>query len=98
MLGVQAYVHVFKIKKDNLDECSMVGILVRINEMKKGYKCYILVLKNAILSKDLVIDESTKFTFHLESIESKEDEERQLRLRGSFPLLMKTINCGEEIE
>jgi hypothetical protein len=65
----------------------MVGILVRIDEMKKGYKCYILVLKKAILSKDVVIDESTKFTFHLESIEHKEDEKRKLRLRGSFPPL-----------
>jgi hypothetical protein len=76
----------------------MVGILVRIDEMKKGYKCYILVLKKAILSNDVVIDESTKFTFHLKSIEHKEDEERELKLRRSFPLLMKNINCKEDIE
>jgi hypothetical protein len=69
----------------------MVGIFVGIDEMKKGYKWYILVLKKAILSKDAFINESTKFTFHLELIEHKEDEERELRLRECFPFLMKKI-------
>jgi hypothetical protein len=57
VLGMHAYVHALKIKRNKLDECSMVGILVGIDEMKKGYKCCILVLKKAILSKDVVIDE-----------------------------------------
>jgi hypothetical protein len=37
---------------------SILGILIRIDEMAKTYQCYIFALWKVIISRDVVVDEN----------------------------------------
>jgi hypothetical protein len=62
VFGLVAYVHVHKKCREKLDDKNIRYIFISYSSESKGYKCYDLKAKKAIINRDAVFMENMSFS------------------------------------